>query len=126
MKPSLTNESRLLALNVYRTRYQNLDNGAESDCTNGGVSAKACSLYIPHPQGPFEVADVDARLIFIPEHRGGNYWALVPYVQPHDGRTIGPMSGGNLATSCDSRAEGRIYHIHDRFETPGDYAVLSH
>jgi hypothetical protein len=125
MKPNLTNDTRLLSLSVYRTRYESLDNGAESDCTNGGVSAKACSLYIPHPQGPFRVADVDARLIFIPEHRGGSYWALKPYVGQRDGRAIGPMDGGNLATSCDSRAEGRVYHIHDRYETAEEYAALS-
>ena len=45
---------------------------------------------------------------------GGNYWALV---QPARKGFCGPMAGGNLATTSDSRGKGFIYNIHDRFET---------
>jgi hypothetical protein len=127
MKPiALSPESKLIGLNVYRTRYD-FQNGAESDCTNGGASAKANTVYIPHPEGYMRVKDVHPSLIFTPEQRGLNYWALKPAfpLDKDDSRVIGPMDGGNLATTCDSRGGGLVYHIHDRFETAADYQAMS-
>lgn len=114
---------KLLPLQVYRTRYEMLDNGAESDCTNGGVSAKHHTVYVICPEGHVDSDKVDPSLIFKPEHRGGNYWALIPTVTKPG--MCGPMDGGNLAETCDSRGKGIIYHIHDRFETWEQYEVLS-
>ena len=127
MKPTpLPPRTKLLGLTVYRPRFDFM-NGAESDGTNGGASAKANTIYIPHHEGYIEVSRVDPSLVFVPEKRGANYWALKPAFPRSEGdpRTIGPMDGGNLATTCDSRGDGFIYHIHDRFDTPEDYRALS-
>jgi hypothetical protein len=123
MKIILSPDTRLLPFHVYRTRYANWNDGAECDCTNGGVSAKNHTLYVPNPRGHFKVSEVDANLIFLPEHRGGNYHALVPYVEREG--MCGPMAGGNLAATTDSRGGGMIYHVHDRFETWADYRAMS-
>lgn len=105
---------KLHPLTVYRF--------ALGDCTNGGASAKSNTLYIPHPDGHVDPAQVDPSLIFTPEHRGGDYWAIVPTVDRPG--TCGPMMGGNLALG-DSRDGGRVYRVHDRFETWVAYEALS-
>lgn len=86
------------------------------DCTNEGVSGR-CSkdVYMPCESGPFRAFSVDQRLILIPEQRGPEYWALKDVFERPG--MAGPMSGGNLAYSSDSRCK-RVYHIHDRFEVP--------
>lgn len=75
-----------------------------------------------HPQGHVDPEKVDKALIFEPQNRGGDYWALRPLVK--DLQNVGPMHGGNLAQG-DSRDNGRIYRIHDRFETPQQYRDIS-
>lgn len=80
-------------------------------------------IYVPNPEGPTKYEDIeDKRHIFIPEQRGTDYWALKPLMQPEG--VVGPMAGGNLAYSGDSRNR-RVYHIHDRFETQEVYNALS-
>ena len=77
------------------------------------------SIWIPCEDGYMTYDRIeDKSTIFIPEHRGGEYWALNPLVQPTG--FVGPMCGGNLAYSSDSRCR-RVYHIHDRFETQNQY-----
>lgn len=93
-----------------------------SDCTNGGVSATNDHLYVAHPEGPSWASKVDQSLIMFPEHRMDDYWALYPAYRPD--HLVGPMAGGNLAYSSDSRMR-TVYHIHDRFETQGSYDILS-
>ena len=117
---------KLLGLSVYRSRHDFRD-GADCDCTNGGDSAKTDTVYIPHDEGYIKLSEIDPSLVFTPEKRGANYWALKPAfpLPKGDPRVIGPMDGGNLATTSDSRGGGFIYHIHDRFETSGDYEALS-
>jgi hypothetical protein len=93
------------------------------DCTNGGVSGgDTKDVYIPCESGPFTAFKVDQSLILFPEHRGTEYWALKPAYSPSG--MCGPMYGGNLAYSSDSRVR-RVYHIHDRFETPEVNKMLS-
>lgn len=60
--------------------------------------------------------------IFIPEQRGADYWSLKPLMQPTN--QVGPMAGGNLAYSSDSRCKV-VYHIHDRFESQSTYDSMS-
>ncbi len=112
----------LLPLTVHRC--------ALGDCTNGGVSSKMATIYVRHPEGFVPEGRTPKPLIFEAEDRSAGsltYWALKP-VHPQGGansRLIGPMDGGNLAHTSDSRGGGLIYHIHDRFETPEENADLS-
>lgn len=77
------------------------------------------SIYIPCETGPTRYKDIDRKdLIFLEEQRSADYWALVPNIQTE--KAIGPMSGGNIAYSSDSRCR-KVYHIHDRFETQAQY-----
>lgn len=85
------------------------------DCTNGGISGgDTKDVYIPCPDGPYNALSphVNQRLILIPEQRSQNYWSLQDVFEQKG--MIGPMSGGNLAYSSDSRCRV-VYHIHDRF-----------
>lgn len=80
------------------------------------------SIYIPCADGPVRYEKLNKEFIFIPEQRGPDYWALNPLLQPEG--MLGPMDGGNLAYSGDSRSR-QVYHIHDRFETQAQYNALS-
>ncbi len=93
----------------------------------GGITDKMAdekeSIWIPCDSGTRKFSEFENKdVIFIPEHRGGEYWALTPLMQPTG--LVGPMSGGNLAYSSDSRCK-RVYHIHDRFETQSTYDRFS-
>lgn len=117
-----------LMLWVYRSR----DKGVDMDSTNEGVSAKWDVVYVQHPEGPTEERHVPEEVRFRAECRSlasestpatPAYWALVP-VKHVDGK-VGPMFGGNLATSSDGRCRGVIFHIHDRWETPEEAEAYS-
>ena len=69
-----------------------------------------------------KMSEEEKNLIFIPEQRGADYWALKPLFQPVG--LVGPMAGGNLAYSSDSRCK-YVFHIHDRFETQQTYNAMS-
>ena len=89
----------------------------------GGMTDVEKTIYIPCKEGFINYSSIENKnLIFIEEQRGTEYWALKPNIQ----RTgvLGPMAGGNLAYSSDSRCK-RVYHIHDRFETQEVYETLS-
>jgi hypothetical protein len=102
---------RFLSLSVYKFPL--------GDCGGTTDHLGKQSIWIPCEDGYMTFDKIeDKSLIFIPEHRGGEYWALNPLMQPTD--LIGPMCGGNLAYSSDSRCT-RVYHIHDRFETQAQY-----
>lgn len=88
----------------------------------GGITDTIKTVYIPCPTGPTKFSNINPEHVFIPEKRGVNYFALTPLLQPAG--MIGPMAGGNLAYSSDSRCE-TVYHIHDRFETQEQYDRLS-
>lgn len=88
----------------------------------GGITDTVKSIYIPFETGNHKFNEIDKDLIFVPEQRATNYFALKPLMQPTD--LIGPMAGGNLAYSSDSRCQV-VYHIHDRFETQQTYDGLS-
>lgn len=88
----------------------------------GGITDTVKDIYIPCETGPNKFEEINPELIFIPEQRGTNYFAVKPLLQPND--KVGPMAGGNLAYSSDSRCPV-VYHIHDRFETQDEYNALS-
>ena len=104
---------KFLPINVYKFPLGNC----------GGISDIVKTIYIPCVEGFINYSDIENKdLIFIEEQRSPDYWAL----KPNTKRTgvIGPMSGGNLAYSSDSRCK-RIYHIHDRYESQEVYNTLS-
>ena len=88
----------------------------------GGITDTEKYVYIPCETGPYKFEEINPELIFIPEQRGANYFALKPLLQPIG--LVGPMAGGNLAYCSDSRCPV-VYHIHDRFETQQQYDILS-
>jgi hypothetical protein len=90
------------------------------DCTNGGVSSRVDMLYVECDTG--HVTDPPDELKFRVERRSPTYLAIVPVHQPEG--LVGPICGGNLATTSDSRLDG-IFHIHDRFDTQELYDALS-
>lgn len=80
-------------------------------------------IYIPCADGPTKFEHIDNQdLIFITEQRSENYWCVKQVNQPKG--MLGPMAGGNLAYSSDSRCK-HVYHVHDRFETQQQYNALS-
>lgn len=104
---------RFLSLLVYKFPLGNC----------GGITDTIRNILIPCKDGNYvfsEISDYDS--IFIPEQRGADYWALIPFMQPAG--LIGPMSGGNIAYSSDSRCK-HVYHIHDRFESQSTYNSMS-
>ena len=113
---NFSDNDRFLRLSIYKFPL--------GDC--GGVTDKAKNIYVPCIEGPTTFADIKHRdemhLVFIEEKRGEEYHALYPMIQPTD--TVGPMAGGNLAYTSDSRCK-RVYHVHDRFETQATYDAMS-
>jgi hypothetical protein len=104
-------DARFLSLNVYKFPLGNC--GGTTDHLGKE------SIWIPCEDGFMTFDKIeDKTKIFIPEQRSGEYWALNPLIQPAN--LLGPMCGGNLAYSSDSRCR-RVYHIHDRFETQTAY-----
>lgn len=111
MKQAFKPTDRFLSLSVYKFPLGNC----------GGITdhLDKQSIWIPCEDGYMTYDRIeDKSTIFIPEQRGNEYWALKPLIQPAG--MIGPMAGGNLAYSSDSRCK-RVYHIHDRFETQAQY-----
>lgn len=98
----------ILPINVYRFPL--------GDCTAGGISSTTDTIYIPCEDCPWLAigSGIDQNLILVPEQRGPHYWAVKP-ADSNRPEFNGPMAGGNLAYSSDSRCK-YVYHIHDRFE----------
>ncbi len=100
---------RVLSIEIYTPSFGN--------CSNGGYSSKNGFIYVPNAEGPNKASEVGIERVFFPEKRNSDienpYWALIPAVLRTD--KSGPMFGGCLAHSSDSR-ENRIFRIHDRWE----------
>ena len=107
------------------------------DATNGGASGLHDELYLEHPRGFIEIEADDERLFRVGVSYGGHP-LLIPMNPIADGAgpMVGPMMGGNYAASPDTRfyelirlATGRDFYgavaIHDRYETPEQYDLLS-
>jgi hypothetical protein len=96
---------------------------SDGDFTNGGVSSLHTALYVVDPEGQEMKTPPAPNLIFRTEDRGQGYLAMIPIRKQDD--KVGPMFGGNLASSLNGPSGSKIYRIHDRFETPEDYQALS-
>lgn len=107
------NTDRFLSLTVYKFPLGNCGGVTDNNVT---------TIFMPCTEGPRTWESIKAfneeHLVFTEEQRGPEYWALNPIFEPEG--MIGPMAGGNLAHSSDSRCK-RVYHIHDRFETQEHY-----
>lgn len=130
---------KVLSLSVYR---HNSSVFPDMDCTNGGASGRYDEILVECDRG--NERDIDPtnppeNLFKVEEMNIGFCRALhlVPYKKRREGM-VGPMDGGNYADTCDSRwgemlsdhygAAFRFNHclsIHDRYETPEQYRILS-
>lgn len=117
-----------LIVNIYKTKGQS--------CSNGGFTDTADQVLVVNVPGPFEPRDGEP-VAMLSENAGGSP-VLVPAEQTADGSwapanpegMIGPMNGGCYAGCVDSRWSRSIkgyvaIPIHDRFETPEQYEMLS-
>ena len=111
------------------------------DCTNGGISTGHNRLCIVNIDGPTKPNDGAPAALLVKGNVPGSA-KVIPAVEVDgawvaydDPNRVGPMFGGNIADSSDSRwntAVGRItgawgapVHIHDRYETQAQYDALS-
>jgi hypothetical protein len=116
---------------IYRPAY---------DCTNGGVTSRVNTVRVfeENEEIPEKVTVNDfyeenrSNLTGGPREEGeAVHWALIPLVRLDaavDGAArglLGPFFGGNLAVAAYDGKPERIYHVHDRFETPEEYRALS-
>lgn len=103
------------------------------DCTNGGASATADAVCVINMDGPFNPSADRPAFKLIPGAFSGTA-VLVPVDRPEG--MIGPMFGGNMAHSSDSRFSKAVENltghrfygalpIHDRFDTQADYDALT-
>lgn len=130
-----------------------------NDCTNGGLSAYFGTVTLvgtqqrpftngkrqpvkplPREAQVFSPSDDAPAVVMVESNlRGDNE----PYLMPLDwaqygvpSNSVGPMAGGNFATTSDSRfgeiirdefcADVSALRIHDRVETPAQYRNLSY
>jgi hypothetical protein len=105
---------RYLMYQVYKPSF--------GDCSNGGVTSRHNKIFVQCEDGPFKPEDVPTDLRFIIDQRSSTYFAAIP--ENINAALCGPMYGGCLAATSDSRAKN-ILHIHDRFETWDQYDALS-
>ena len=95
------------------------------DPTNGGVSYFHDELYLPHDQGPYDMDADDPRILrLVPFSRPEDgYKAVELHHTPTEGKTVGPMFGGNFLYGYYLFPCKHPVPIHDRWETPADYAA---
>lgn len=102
---------------------------ALGDTTNDGVTGvrkghKSVLLVGDGVAEVFEENESRPTLRLVRRNLGGEYLHAEPVVQPRG--MVGPMFGGNFVHSSDSRFPSRYpIPVHDRFETPEDYELLS-
>lgn len=118
----------------------------ESDCTNGGISSRHAELTVVNAEGPFTPTS-ERPAIAIVENGPGLVKAVVvlncadegeepEWQQFAPGNSVGPMMGGNYVGTSDGRFSRLVEEItgtrfygavavHDRYETPEQYAALS-
>lgn len=114
---------KLTPLNVYRS--------ALGDSTNGGISAKTDTIYLVDEKHGKETdtSKIDPAAIFTFEDYRGHL-RLLPLTNTKP-KCIGEMFGGNIATIARYRGldshplNGKILHVHDRYETQALYDILS-
>jgi len=125
-----------LIADIYRNR--------RGDFSNGGISGKADQVVIVNLPGPFE-PDEDTPAVRLVRGNIPGTVKIVPAVKTLGGgwttmyrdgeKTIGPMAGGCYVATSDSRFRdacrmlgadaAEAVSLHDRFETPAHYDMLT-
>jgi len=103
--------------------YVHVLRNSTGDFTNGGVTSKANHFQLIGESDP--VPKTGNRPV-LRVHRKGSYVYAVPVGDTPKG--VGPMAGGNFVYSSDSRftkAFGGPIAVHDRWESPQEYSLLS-
>lgn len=112
------------------------------DCTNHGMSSRHDTLLIACPHGFMEVDSENVPDNFAMMELRKVMGAVIPTIYPAeitaDGRVVKRggkqyMMGGNFAHTSDSRFRDLLggmwgvgaVAIHDRYETPEEYAMYS-
>ncbi len=101
------------------------------DCSNGGISERVSAVTVIDIPGPFEPTPQCPAVRLIRRKLGGREHIYAEPVEPVAEGHIGYMSGGTFIHSSDSRfseavgAGGMPVSLHDRTETPAEYAALS-
>ena len=124
-----------LRLYVYRSNYGNHG----YDPTNGGITSRYDEILVACDDGPVKVdpANPPENIFMLVGSSYSGSPRLVPrHIKPED--MVGPMFGGNYATTSDSRWGkmvakhfGEAYRftnclpVFDRYETPEAYEILS-
>lgn len=101
-----------------------------TDCSNGGISSR-CDAVTIVGEGIPEVfsarEDAPAVRVVRRQFASGQYVHLEPVDQPAG--MCGPMFGGTLVYSSDSRFRELVspyaVSLHDRFDTWEDYRAMS-
>jgi hypothetical protein len=104
------------------------------DCTNGGESSDVDSFCVVNIPGPFSPG-TERPAFELVQGPGGQGHAILRPLQGRSGM-VGPMFGGNFGYSSDSRFSEAVREvtgspgygavpIHDRYDTPEDYAALT-
>lgn len=115
------------------------------DFSNGGLSSDHDEVTIVNVSGPYEPTPERPAVLLVAGSRAG-IAKVIPAVEHENGQggwaalsdpgSVGPMMGGCYVASPDSRfataveaiVGGRFYGavpLHDRFETPAEYAAYS-
>lgn len=107
-----------LPVYVYRS-------GALGDCTGGGISSYVDKLYLIVPDGFCDMTEDDPRVVEV-KHIGDCAYVTAVHPSRAPDAVLGPMAGGNFVYSPDSRFPSDYpLSIHDRWETPEMYDLLS-
>ena len=121
-----------LSVDVYRSHY--------GDCTLGGISGKYNTLLVACPDGNHKIDSDNVPDNFAMVEMRKVVGKIIPTIYPAEidefGRVVKRggkwyMMGGNYAATSDSRFSkliGGMYGavaIHDRYETPEQYAMYS-
>lgn len=126
---------RALSVEVYKSARL-------GDCTNHGMSSRHDKLLIACPRGNEEIDSENVPDNFAMMELRNVMGAIIPTIYPAeitaDGRIVkregkSYMMGGNFAHTSDSRFRDLLngmwgvgaVAIHDRYETPEEYALYS-
>ena len=108
---------------IYRTE-------SLAGCSNGGISESYNTVTIVNLDGPVEPSPERPAVRLVSRKIGGSTYVHVEPFEPVDEGLIGYMSGGAFVYSHNPKFKKATGHgapvpLHDRVETPAEYAALS-